>query len=321
MRCERANPDAYNFGLQNRDMIRAGLNALKEDVQSFQTRETLHDRWRVFATWAKSELEIKDMRKLETHHLQQYAAHLRDRFERDQISPATAQNYMSAVNRVMEIARGDNQVRVDPVREGGLPTRTGVCEQSRSVTPELHNLAISAASDRVGVLLELQREFGLRFEESAKLNAEAALKQATTKSVIDIKDGTKGGRHRCVPIVSQQQLDVLQRAAAMQDGRSLIPAHQTYKEFRQDAYKEAARLPVNFHGERHHYAQERYLMLMRAECPVRAEVGHGRPHHQYLADKLKISVSHARVLDKEIRSQVARELGHGRIDVTNSYLG
>ncbi|CDT74153.1 Phage integrase family protein (fragment) [Vibrio diabolicus] len=97
MRCERANPDAYNFGLQNRDMIRAGLNALKENVQSFQTRETLHDRWRVFATWAKAELEIKDMRKLETHHLQQYAEHLRERFERDQISPATAQNYMSAV--------------------------------------------------------------------------------------------------------------------------------------------------------------------------------------------------------------------------------
>ncbi len=58
------------------------------------------------------------MRDIEKAHLVAYAAHLNDRYERGEIAPSTAQNYLSAVNRVMEIARGDRQVRVDPVSEG-----------------------------------------------------------------------------------------------------------------------------------------------------------------------------------------------------------
>ncbi|HGS4802836.1 TPA: hypothetical protein ACMDRB_003157 [Vibrio cholerae] len=47
------------------------------------------------------------MRDIEKAHLVAYAAHLNDRYERGEIAPSTAQNYLSAVNRVMEIARGD----------------------------------------------------------------------------------------------------------------------------------------------------------------------------------------------------------------------
>ncbi|CSB25132.1 Uncharacterised protein [Vibrio cholerae] len=103
---------------------------------------------------------------------------------------------------------------------------------------------------------------------------------------MSIKDGTKGGRAR-----------------------------------RQEAYREIGRHPVNFHGERHHYAQTRYKTLMRADCPVKAGVKHGREHYEYLAKELGVSIAHAKMLDKEIRTEVALELGHGRIDVTNSYLG
>ena len=101
----------------------------------------------------------------------------------------------------------------------------------------------------------------------------------------------------------------------------MIPAEQNYREFRQEAYREIGRHPVNFHGERHHYAQTRYRDLLGAECPVKAGIKHGRAHHEYLAKELGVSVAHAKMLYQEIRSEVARELGHGRIDVTNSYLG
>ncbi|WP_181714876.1 MULTISPECIES: integrase domain-containing protein [Vibrio] len=321
MRSERANPDARNFGLQSRDMGKAGLNALKEGMKSFQSIATIHDRWNVFCTWINSEQGIKDMRDVEKVHLVAYAAHLNDRYERGEIAPSTAQNYLSAVNRVMEIARGDRQVRVEPVSEGGLPKRSGIATGDRSVSEVAHNTAMGTVSERLGALLELQRNFGLRFEESAKLDAARALREAEKTGSVSIKDGTKGGRARTVPITSDAQITALQRAAAIQDGRSMIPAEQNYREFRQEAYREIGRHPVNFHGERHHYAQTRYRDLLGAECPVKAGIKHGRAHHEYLAKELGVSVAHARMLDKEIRSEVARELGHGRIDVTNSYLG
>lgn len=118
MRSERTNPDSRNFGLRSRDINKAALNALKEGMKSFQSIATIHDRWSVFSAWIKSEQGIKDMRDIEKAHLVAYAAHLNDRYERGEIAPSTAQNYLSAVNRVMEIARGDRQVRVDPVSEG-----------------------------------------------------------------------------------------------------------------------------------------------------------------------------------------------------------
>lgn len=321
MRSVRGNPDARNFGLRSQDMGKAGLNALKEGMKSFQSIATIHDRWRVFSTWIKSEQGIKDMRDIDKTHLVAYAAHLNDRYERGEIAPSTAQNYLSAANRVMEIARGDRQVRVDPVAEGGLPKRSGIASDDRSVSEVAHSVAVGAASERLGALLELQRNFGLRFEESAKLDAVKALRESEKIGSVSVKDGTKGGRARTVPITNAAQVNALQRAASIQDGRSMIPAEQNYREFRQEAYREIGRHPVNFHGERHHYAQTRYRDLLGAECPVKAGIKHGRSHHEYLAKELGGSVAQAKILDQEIRAEVARELGHGRIDVTNSYLG
>ncbi|EGR1113631.1 integrase, partial [Vibrio cholerae] len=257
-------------------------------MKSFQSIATIHDRWSVFSAWIKSEQGIKDMRDIEKAHLVAYAAHLNDRYERGEIAPSTAQNYLSAVNRVMEIARGDRQVRVDPVSEGGLPKRSGIATGDRSVSEAAHNAAMGAASERLGALLELQRNFGLRFEESAKLDAARALREAEKIGSVSIKDGTKGGRARTVPITNDAQVSALQRAAAMQDGRSMIPTEQNYREFRQEAYREIGRHPVNFHGERHHYAQTRYRDLLGAECPVKAGIKHGRAHHEYLAKELGV---------------------------------
>ena len=60
---------------------------------------------------------------------------------------------------------------------------------------------------------------------------------------------------------------------------------------------------------------------MGVKCPVAANVDHGRSHYGYIAERLSMSVSGAFLLDKNVREQIAAELGHGRIDVTNSYLG
>ncbi|MFN7073944.1 integrase domain-containing protein, partial [Proteus mirabilis] len=86
-----------------------------------------------------------------------------------------------------------------------------IASGDRSVSDVSHNAAMEAASERLGALLELQRNFGLRFEESAKLDAARALREAEKTGAVSIKDGTKGGRARTVPITSDAQITALQR--------------------------------------------------------------------------------------------------------------
>ena len=61
---------------------------------------------------------------------------------------------------------------------------------------------------------------------------------------------------------------------------------------------------IRMHGLRHAYAQDRYKELTGRVAPV-----------------IDNKTAKRDVLDKVARLQIARELGHGRKDVTNSYLG
>ena len=132
--------------------------------------------------------------------------------------------------------------------------------------------------------------------------------------------GTKGGRDRTIPITTEKQLETLENAAKIQGSHfSLIPKGALYREYQDQCYRN---VPDNFHfhGERHTYAQERYEQLTGYQSPVAAGVAH-RAHHQYIADQLGISKSEARDIDHAARSQIAEELGHGRMGITNNYLG
>lgn len=321
MRQEQRNIAARNYGLRSRNMIDAGRHALQEGMQSHSSIATMTDRWRLFAVYARDELGIRDMRRIETAHLQQYASTLRERLDAGEIQPKTARNYLSAVNRVMQIARRDRAVHLAPVRGAGLPPVSGICRESRAVSQEQQQQAEKTVTERVSALMGLQRELGLRFQESSKIDATRALAQAEKSGSVAVRDGTKGGRPRTVPITRPEQLAALRAAAAIQGrDRSMIPSDQTYARFRAEAYQAIERSGITFHGLRHSYAQARYHAIVGAPCPVAAGVPH-RQHHQHLSRTLGISISAARELDKAARMQVAAELGHGRIDVTNAYLG
>jgi hypothetical protein len=316
-RVDRKNPDAKNFGLCSKNLFHAGRLALHEGLASHASRATMTDRWRQFCVYAKEEFCLSDLRRIKVSHLEYYAAHLHDRLDRGEIGAATAQNLLSAVNRVMEIARGDRRVHLDPVRGAGLPNRSGIATEQRAMQQAEHDRLRERVPDRLAAQLDLQRTLGLRFEESSKLDARALHQQAQERGEICIQDGTKGGRPRNIPITGEHQMAALARAAELQgQHRSLIPAELSYAQYRAACYRHG----IAFHRERHAYAQARYAVMTGAACPVEAAVPH-RVHHRYLAEQLGLSVPAARELDRAVRLQIAEELGHGRIDVTNSYLG
>lgn len=265
---------------------------------------------------------IRDLRNINREHVQAYANSLNERFEQGEISASTAQNYLSKTNVALENARLDKACRVEGVKEAGLPTRTGIALVDRSVSQQQHDAAKKIVSERLGAQLELQRNLGLRFKESSLIDAKSVLEHAEKTGVIQISDGTKGGRPREFLVVSRSQLDALRHAAEIQNGdRSMIPTDLKWSQYQNQCYRDFSKTDIRNHGERHHYATERYEHLTGVKCPVQAGIKHGATHHQYIAETLNISVKEARTLDQEVRLKIAEELGHSRVSITNNYLG
>ena len=313
-----------NYGLGSRNMVLAAKNALSRAGKSYSSIATISQRFSHFAAFAKETANIKIMEQIKRDTVLEYAKLLAEKVNSGQMAAATAQNYLSAVNVVLSLARGDYNLRVTAVGDAGLASRSGIAKEDKSVNIADHLDAVGRASSVVGLMLEIQRELGLRFEESVKIDAQKAYAQAVEKGAVKIDAGTKGGRVREVPITSNSQIVALKAAAEYQGYhkiRSMIGTGQTYKDFRHAAYNEVRVLSINFHGERHAYAIQRYQTLVGVGAPVVVGISKPTEHIAFIAKKLGISVKDASSLDYSTRLKISYELGHSRTSVTRAYLG
>lgn len=112
---------AYNYGLGNRNMAWAGHNALKRDNsgRSFSGIDTTAMRWGRFCAWAKGQ----GIKRMETDVVR-YGVERAGQAKAGRMAESTAQNYASAVNTVMVIARGDGN---RPGKQGRRRGRTRKC--------------------------------------------------------------------------------------------------------------------------------------------------------------------------------------------------
>jgi len=285
----------------------------------FKTQHDYADRWRLFCSWA-SEQNVKKMENVTPDIVIEYGKHLQTQLEAGVYSSASApKNYVSAVNAVMNLATKGKWESVSPGSDCGIQKRSYIPSESKAIGDADHTNAQCVSGNRIAALLGLQRAFGLRFKESALLNAKLTLKEANIKGFISVNSGTKGGRKRTVPC-RPVGITALEQASAVQDGRSMIPEMLTYIKFRQECYIVAGELDFNFHSERHAYAQERYREITNAPSPI--ESGWPRKERfKHLAEYLNISETEAKEIDKAARIIISIELGHSRVEITNAYLG
>lgn len=160
---------------------------------------------------------------------------------------------------------------------------------------------------RVRLALEVERLFGLRREEALKMRpvvADRGNRLALQSS------WTKGGRYREIPIWHPRQRQLLDELHAVCGDGSLIGPGRNYvqavKHYENTTLSAGVR---NAHGFRHRYAQWRYKTLTGWECPAA-----GGP----TIDAMTPEQSRR---DRAVRFQISHELGHGRLDVTDTYLG
>ncbi|MEZ8967910.1 hypothetical protein AB6E53_14565 [Vibrio breoganii] len=322
------NFSKLNYGLQARQIDKALINASLE--QNGGMRNNTHlarlSACRDFASFVKSETEVKRLEHLSKSHILQYGEQLRERFEAGHVSSSTARDYLSHVNKCLEQARGDDALKVYATKELGYPPKSGIALKDGSVPEALHQRIIEQVSEPVAVVCSLQRALGPRMREGSLLDCEKALKEALDTGKITIERGTKGGQKRVVPIDYPSQIEALERGAALQRQTghdNAIPDSMSFKAFQSAAYRETKCVDATYvsHGERKHFANTQYELKMGALSPVRANIPHGKAHHEYLARTLNISLSEVRLRDQFVRLEISKMLGHHREGITNAYVG
>ncbi|MDH3429510.1 MAG: integrase domain-containing protein [Gammaproteobacteria bacterium] len=240
-------------------------------------------------------------KSLKPKHVEALARH----WPESGVAAGTMKNRMAAlrwwatrVNKRSVIARSNDHY--------GLPRRQYANGANRA--KELNEDKLQKVTDpHVRMSLELQRAFGLRREEAIKIRPHLADRGDT----LWLKPSwTKGGRAREVPIRSDGQRQVLDRARQLAGKGSLIPSHKTYVQQLKLYEGQCIRAGLsNMHGLRHAYAQRRYEELTGFKAPLA-----GGPKRSALA-------SDERAPDKKARAVISAELGHNREAITVVYLG
>lgn len=307
-----------NFSMGSRFMTDAGRLALTRDPSlSLSSRKTMSSRWAQFVKFLRFTCQINKMEYITKKHIIQFS----NKIAAEGKSPSYHRNLISAINRVMSIARRDKKLWLSPTRDCRAPSASYIRTTSKALPEQQHKKLLTRVSERLSVQLCLQRHLGLRFKESCLINAKLALKQVQKTGYVRVVEGTKGGRPRQVE-VSDQALQALEKAVSIQGKhQSLIPKNLTFIQYSRKCYYQMRRTSATFHQERHYFTQDIYKQSSGVDCPVSAKVKHGKQHLLYIAKRLATTFAQAKKIDRAARFTVSATLGHFRFGASNAYIG
>ena len=245
-------------------------------------------------------------KNLNPKHINLVVAQLRAEVEAGTLSIGSAKNWLSHLRAYVRLI--DRPYLVPRTNaELGFGNRVHVPSESRAVVLTGGHLE-RVDCPFVAMSLKLQREFGMRREEAVKIQPE----WAHQGDKLVLKDTwCKGKRERVLDIRTEAQRAVLEEAkqlAATTRQGSLIPTEkyiQQVKRFEYQCHKAGLN---GSHGLRHQYAQNRYLELAGFACPLA-----GGPTRKDMTPEMRRT-------DHEVRLEISRELGHGRVSILSSYL-
>lgn len=215
--------------------------------------------------------------------------------------------------------------------------------------------------ERLELATELQKQFGLRARESFGLSKETIEKGLETgKLSLGREDWTKNAREREININTKEQQETLIKAQNLMSEHNLksLAGKENniadIKSFKNFAYKEATNQGFSFHAERHAWAQGKYSAMWRErtgaeiQSPIKYYSeqleragwdGSGKfydavqdfditPFREYVQEQIQeqdqsklLEMPDILEIDREIRQEISEELGHSRLDITNTYLG
>jgi integrase len=246
---------------------------------------------------------LDNVNQFKQKHVYSLVEHWKDQL----LNTATIKNRMSALRVACSLVGKRNIIKNND--HYFIGNRSYIPEQNKAVVnPDLTKIS----DPYIRTSLELQQLFGLRREEALKFKPQLADK----KNHIELQASwTKGGVPRSIPITTQAQRILLNRAKALCGEASLIPKDKSYIEQRNfyDRITHKAGL-YNLHGLRHAYAQKRYLQLTD-----KLSNGNGWPAPIAGGKSRDDMDKSEQDIDRKAREIISRELGHSRTNVLKNY--
>jgi hypothetical protein len=305
----------YGYGQQ---LAFAGKQALKRYYGGghYASVATHAFRFTHFAAWAKAQ-KIRDAQIIDQALLNAYGEHLRHTIQKNEIGAAYAQNLLSTVNVTLAALRGNETLKLSPSALVGERRNIRTEAPGGLERSQLQNALTrlqAARLFRAAALVGLAREFGLREREASLANLTRWQKEAAQYGKVNITEGTKGGRghamDRWVSVTETGALALQNALKARPNGsQNLLRPTESYSQFvkgelaRGRSILKAAGIDC-YHDLRAAFACERYQQLTGTAAPV---LTGGRTVD--------------RDTDQQARKIMTVELGHGRLDVLNAYIG
>ncbi|HHE0534778.1 integrase domain-containing protein [Vibrio parahaemolyticus] len=205
-----------NFNLGSRDMVKALINASFENQGGMvtNTHRARLPALKHFISFIKTHTPVKRLNEIEKQHVVSFGEFLKNNADEELLSPATARDYLSHVNRALAQARGDDACVVNATRDLGFTPKSGIATLDGSVKEGLHEKVLPQVTPEVGFVMQLQRTFGVRFREGALLDASRVLEELHRGQTPMLLRGTKGGQSRPLPVDSEEKYRLLVRVAA-----------------------------------------------------------------------------------------------------------
>lgn len=239
-------------------------------------------------------------------------------WEESGLSPSSIANRLSVLRALCKWIgkKGMIQKSTDFVQKPESVIRSQATTEDKSWTAkgiEIDRLIgmIETYDWRVGLQTKLMRAFGLRKREAVMFRP----LKADMGFAIRVRDGTKGGRERVVPVETPEQrqlLDLAKSKVSTVNEHLSNPNYTLEQAVRRvnycfERYGITKRdLGVTAHGLRHEHLNELYERVTGVPSPVRS----GSVTHDL--DRLTHDIARARV---------SQEAGHSRLGISDAYIG
>jgi len=266
---------------------------LAKDIASYFNRgSALENRIETVLNHLREWTSTKSLKQLNNERISAFVSTLQEKVDRGELSRKTAENYLSALNRIIEYTnfRLDKNLETVSPKEHNL-SRGAFQFVDRAVSQETHNRFVSFLSSKEDIRaqalihsVQLQREFGLRLRESLAIKVKT-IEKALQTGVLHLsrEDGTKNSREREIPILTKNQREALEKALDFmkENGLFSLAPTETLKEQYNFAYEVKKQFEAQtgerftFHGERHAFAQA-CIQAGIDKQSVSNWLGHGR---------------------------------------------
>lgn len=268
-----------------------------------------------------------DPRSFSGRHVEAATGYWQDEARAGRMSPATIQTYFSFLKTFAgwigkpKLLKPIQCYFDDPkLYQRSLATGVDKSWQAKGIDATAVIQKVEGYDVHAAASLKLMQAFQLRFKESVMFRphtdvitaAQAGKPDAGVAFYLDTHRGTKGGRDRLFPINTAQH-----QAAIDYARRVTVGVNESVSD---------PRLTLQQAMRRLRYVMERFG-ITRAGLGV---VPHGL-RHQGAADDYESATGTpppvaggsavALALDLQARREIAARLGHGRISITNAYLG